>query len=143
MNFVYGALGSLRTSFLPLIRLVGASLLFLAVGCSARGTEPFTHETAEAYRVDRCGGFTGATAMLGTSCNGNDEVIEASCDVIDGEVEDAGGRGSSWSCSTTWPDAERGGSICVHLTCRRTTADVTVSVSCSEPDGAPARCFGP
>lgn len=142
MNFVYGALGTPRLSSLPL-RLSGACLLLLAAGCSARGTEPFTSSVSEPYHVDRCGGFTGATAMLGTSCNGTDELVEASCDVIGGEVEDAGGRGSSWSCSTTWPDAERGGAICVHLVCRRTTADVTVAVSCSEPDGAPARCFGP
>lgn len=147
---VHGALRPRQDASSPLGVLFLAGLLFVAlVGCGGNGTQPFA-----TYHVDRCGGFEGATGMLGTSCEGADELVETTCEVIGGE-ETVSAPGS---CSATWADTERGGSICVHLTCRKATtgavaapldrdagtdsAAVNVTFSCAEPDGAPAPCFG-
>ena len=148
LGYVASRLG--QGAFLPpFVALAG--LLFV-VGCGKTAeVEPYASASG-AYHVDRCGGFTGRSATMGSHCDGEDEVLEASCDVIGGELEASSGRGSSWSCSTTWTNADRGGAICVHLTCRHVAvsapatdagASVNMSITCAEADGAAVPCFGP
>lgn len=108
--------------------IVLALVTHLLLGCAGQVSEPpqatDAPVTAGPYHVDRCGDTTGASGELIAYCNGSDIVLGASCEVtpaVDGESWNAWTavrpNPSQWGCQTSWGDPERGGKICVHLTC--------------------------
>lgn len=97
----------------PILDCMKTILLAVAlalVGCGSSSSEEPT--------VAHCGGGTGRTYMQAAKCT-DGRLVDAWCEVHGGPAEtskatDDGG----WECATTWDDPVKGGTLCIHMTCK-------------------------